>query len=229
MTTPGALEASDPFTPQARHLAVVSGGSGDPSQTRMLAERMAESASAALSEHGVVPQIHLITLRELAVDIAQALVTFAISPALRAALDEVAQADAVIAVSPTYKASYSGLFKSFWDLVEPTSVVGVPVLLGATGGTARHSLMIDTAMRPLFAYLKARIVPTAVFAASDDWGEAAGVQASMRTDPLQSRIQAAGRDLAEITLNRPPRARAAAPADLDLEVTPFEQLLNPGP
>ena len=170
MITPGALEASAPFTPQARHLAVVSGGSGDPSQTRMLAERMAESASAALSEHGVVPQIHLITLRELAVDIAQALVTFAISPALRAALDEVAQADAVIAVSPTYKASYSGLFKSFWDLAEPTSVVGVPVLLGATGGTARHSLMIDTAMRPLFAYLKARIVPTAVFAASDDWG-----------------------------------------------------------
>nr|WP_241252899.1 CE1759 family FMN reductase [Micrococcus sp. KRD128] len=190
---------------------------------------MAESASAALSEHGVVPQIHLITLRELATDIAQALVTFAISPALRAALDEVAQADAVIAVSPTYKASYSGLFKSFWDLAEPTSVVGVPVLLGATGGTARHSLMIDTAMRPLFAYLKARIVPTAVFAASDDWGEAAGVQESMRTDPLQSRIRAAGRDLAEITLNRPPRARAAAPADLDLEVTPFEQLLNPGP
>ena len=89
--------------------------------------------------------------------------------------------------------------------------------------------MIDTAMRPLFAYLKARIVPTAVFAASDDWGEAAGVQASMRTDPLQSRIRAAGRDLAEITLSRPPRARAAAPADLDLEVTPFEQLLNPGP
>ena len=135
----------------------------------------------------------------------------------------------VIAVSPTYKASYSGLFKSFWDLAEPTSVVGVPVLLGATGGTARHSLMIDTAMRPLFAYLKARIVPTAVFAASDDWGEAAGVQASMRTDPLQSRIRAAGRDLAEITLSRPPRARAAAPADIDLEVTPFEQLLNPGP
>ena len=87
MTTPGAPDASAPFTPQARHLAVVSGGSGDPSQTRMLAERMAESASAALSEHGVVPQIHLITLRELAVDIAQALVTFAISPALRAALD----------------------------------------------------------------------------------------------------------------------------------------------
>ena len=173
MTTPSTLDASDPFTPQARHLAVVSGGSGDPSQTRMLAERMAESASAALSEHGVVPQIHLITLRELATDIAQALVTFAISPDLRAALDEVAQADAVIAVSPTYKASYSGLFKSFWDLAEPTSVVGVPVLLGATGGTARHSLMIDTAMRPLFAYLKARIVPTAVFAASDDWGAAA--------------------------------------------------------
>ena len=224
----GAFEATDPFTPQARHIAVVSGGSGDPSQTRMLAERMAEAASAALSEHGVVPEIHLITLRELATDIAQAMVTSVVSPALRAALDEVQQADAVIAVSPTFKASYSGLFKSFWDLVDDESLIGVPVLLGATGGTVRHSLMIDTALRPLFAYLKSRIVPTAVFAASDDWGEAGGAQASTRTDPLQGRIRSAGRDLAEITLNRPARPRAAAPEDLDLEVTPFDQLLDPG-
>ena len=223
----GAFEATEPFTPQARHVAVVSGGSGDPSQTRMLAERIAEAASAALSEHGVVPEIHLITLRELATDIAQAMVTFAVSPALRAALDEVQQADAVIAVSPTFQASYSGLFKSFWDLVDDESLIGVPVLLGATGGTVRHSLMIDTALRPLFAYLKSRIVPTAVFAASDDWGEADGAQASTRTDPLRSRIRSAGRDLAEILLNRPPRARAAAPETLDLEVTPFEQLLDP--
>lgn len=228
MSRLGALEATDPFTPQARHIAVVSGGSGDPSQTRMLAERLAEAASSTLSEHGVVPEIHLITLRELAVDIAQGMVTSAVAPALRAAIDEVQQADAVIAVSPTYKASHSGLFKSFWDLVDDDAVIGVPVLLGATGGTTRHSLMIDTAMRPLFAYLKARIVPTAVFAASDDWGAAADAQASTRTDPLQSRIRAAGADLAEIMLNRPPRARTAAPEDVDLEVTPFEQLLNPG-
>ena len=111
--------------------------------------------------------------------------------------------------------------------MDDESLIGVPVLLGATGGTVRHSLMIDTALRPLFAYLKSRIVPTAVFAASDDWGEADGAQASTRTDPLRSRIRSAGRDLAEILLNRPPRARAAAPETLDLEVTPFEQLLNP--
>lgn len=221
-----SLAATDPFTPQARHIAVVSGGLGDPSQTRMLAERLAAAATDALAEHGVVPEIHLITLRELAVDVAQAQVTPAASPALRAALDEVEQADALIAVSPTFKASYSGLFKAFWDLVDDEGVRGAPVLLGATGGTARHSLMIDTAMRPLFSYLRTRIVPTAVFAASDDWGEVAGAADSLRDDPLRGRIAAAGRDLAEVVLSRAPRPRVAA-AEAELEVIPFDQLLHP--
>lgn len=222
-----AFEATDPFTPQARHLAVVSGGLGEPSQTAMLADRLAEATADALGQSGVVPEIHTISLRALATDITQALVTTAVSPALRAALDEVRQADAVIAVSPTFKASYAGLFKSFFDLVEDGDLTGTPVLLGAIGGTVRHSLMIDTAMRPLFAYLKAAIVPTAVFAASDDWGEAAGANASTRTDPLTRRIGAAGHDLATILMRRPARPRAAADADVDLEVIPFDQLLHP--
>ncbi|MEW1963867.1 CE1759 family FMN reductase [Micrococcus sp. NPDC078436] len=216
-----------PFTPETRHIAVVSGGLGESSQTRMLAERLAEAASSALAGRGSAPEIHLITLRELAVDVAQAQVTATTSPALRAALDEVEQADAVIAVSPTFKASYAGLFKAFWDLVDDDAVRGTTVLLGATGGTARHSLMIDTAMRPLFSYLRTRIIPTAVFAASDDWGEVTGAAASMRDHPLNARIAAAGRDLAEVMLLRPVRPRRAK-GEAELEVTPFDQLLNPG-
>ena len=104
---------------------------------------------------------------------------------------------------------------------------GTAVLLGATGGTARHSLMIDTAMRPLFSYLRTRIIPTAVFAASDDWGEVTGAAASMRDHPLSARIAAAGRDLAEVMLLRPARPRRAK-GEAELEVTPFDQLLNPG-
>lgn len=227
--TGAAFEATDPFTPQSRHIAVVSGGTGDPSQTRMLADRLAASASAALSAQGVVVELHVLPLRELSADIGQALVTTARSQELQDALTEVEQADAVIAVSPTFKASYSGLFKSFVDLLDDEALVGVPVLLGATGGTARHSLMIDQAMRPLFAYLKARLVPTAVFAASDDWGEADGQQDSTRTTPLDARIRAAGADLAEILMLRPARPRvAASDPSTELEVTPFEQLLHPG-
>ncbi|MCG7421756.1 NAD(P)H-dependent oxidoreductase [Micrococcus sp. ACRRV] len=224
-----AFESTDPFTPGARHIAVVSGGIGDPSQTRKLADRLARASADALSAAGVVPEIHVVSLRELATDLGAGMVTTARSPALLDAVAQVEHTDAVIAVSPTFKASYSGLFKSFVDLIDDEALVGVPVLLGATGGTARHSLMIDQAMRPLFAYLKARIVPTAVFAASDDWGRADGQNDSTRTTPLDARIRAAGEDLAEVLRHRPARVRPAADAtDDDLEVIPFDQLLHPG-
>ena len=142
--------------------------------------------------------------------------------------DSVERADAVIAVSPTFKASYSGLFKTFVDLLDDEALVGVPVLLGATGGTARHSLMIDQAMRPLFAYLKTRIVPTAVFAASDDWGSATGQPDSTRATPLAARIRAAGAELADTLSRLPARPRAAAVDATDtLEVIPFDRLLDP--
>ncbi|GGK42407.1 oxidoreductase [Micrococcus flavus] len=223
-----AFEATDPFTPQARHIAVVSGGIGEPSQTRMLADALADAATAGLSGHGIVPEVHTLPLRELSVDIGQGMVTTAKSEPLLAALRQVEQADAVIAVSPTFKASYSGLFKAFFDLLEEESLAGVPVLLGATGGTARHSLMIDQAMRPLFAYLKTWIVPTAVFAASDDWGAAGGRPDSTRTTPLDARIRAAGAELADILSRLPARPRAAAEGQTaDLEVIPFDRLLNP--
>src|SRR4029077_13598028 len=89
---------------------------------------------------------------------------------LAEALDAVENVDAVIAVSPIFSASYSRLFKTFFDVVEPGALVGKPVLIAATAGTARHSLALDHALRPLFAYLRAVVVPTAVFASSEDWG-----------------------------------------------------------
>jgi FMN reductase len=55
-------------------------------------------------------------------------------------------------------------------VLDNTALVGLPVLIGATGGTARHSLALDFAVRPMFAYLHAVVVPTAVFAATADWG-----------------------------------------------------------
>ena len=79
-------------------------------------------------------------------------------------------ADALIAVSPIFSGSYSGLFKTFFDVLEPETLAGKPVLIGATGGTARHSLALEHALRPLFSYLHAVVVPTAVYAAPEDWG-----------------------------------------------------------
>lgn len=221
-----AFESTDPFTPQARHLVVVSGGLSDPSSTRKLADRLTEAATDALSGRGIVSEVHVVELRLLSRDIADAMVNPSRSVELTEALSQVEQADGIIAVSPTFKASYSGLFKSFWDLVEDGTVSQVPVLLGATGGTARHSLMIDTAMRPLFGYLRAKVMPTAVFSASDDWGEVAGGSESTKDAPLQSRVRAAGQDFADVVGRLPARPRQSTGGDQELEVIPFDQLLR---
>lgn len=124
-------------------------------------------------------------------------------------------ADGVIAVTPVFTASYSGLFKSFFDLIDPAALTGVPVLVGATGGTARHSLVLDHALRPLFAYLRALVAPTAVYAASEDWGSGGDEY----TDGLPSRINRAGSEFADMVAARPSRN-----ADED-EIVPFERQL----
>ncbi|MEV4900499.1 CE1759 family FMN reductase [Citricoccus sp. NPDC055426] len=219
-------EATDPFTPQTRHIVVVSGGLGEPSSSTQLADRMAQAAADLLSAEGIVPEVHRVEIRLLATEIAEATVNTARSEALQAALDEVEQADAVVTVSPTFKASYSGLFKAFWDLVDNDALRGVPVLLGATGGTPRHSLMIDSALRPLFSYLRTKVLSSSVFAASDDWGEVTGGQESARTTPLQHRIEAAGEDLASVVGRLPARPRRQSGTAKPLEVIPFDQLLR---
>jgi FMN reductase len=135
--------------------------------------------------------------------------------ALRAALDAVAGADGLIAVTPIFNASYSGLFKSFFDILEHGSLVDQAVLIGATGGTARHSLALEHALRPMLSYLRATVVPTSVFAAPEDWsgGSADGA--------LRGRIERAARELAEQMDRREPRA----PADPFALTTSFDQLL----
>ncbi|MFB7497014.1 FMN reductase [Streptomyces sp. NPDC056161] len=145
-------------------LVVVSAGLSVPSSTRLLADRLA----AAVPD--VAADAQVVELRELAVEIAHHLTNGFPGRTLSAALDAVTRADGLIVVTPVFTASYSGLFKSFFDVLEPDALAGKPVLIAATGGTARHSLVLEHALRPLFAYLKAVVVPTAVYAASEDWG-----------------------------------------------------------
>ncbi|MBP2336924.1 FMN reductase [Saccharothrix coeruleofusca] len=191
-------------------LAVVSAGLGEPSSSHLLADRLATAVANRIDVDTKV--VHL---RDLARDVADNLVTGFPGARLRRVVEDVVGADALIAVTPTFNASYSGLFKSFVDVLEPGSLVGKPVLIGATGGTERHSLVLDHALRPLFAYLRAIVLPTGVYAASSDWGAQAG---------LVERIDRAGAELADLLAGRAP----AAPADPYGDVVPFEQLLNGG-
>jgi FMN reductase len=200
-------------------LVVITAGLSQPSSTRLLADRLANAARAELGSGAPAGEqrpvdVHVIELRDLAVDIANNLVTGFPGPALAAALDRVAQADGVIAVTPVFTASFSGLFKSFFDVMDAELLTGKPVLIAATGGTARHSLVLDHALRPLFAYLRAIVVPTAVYAASEDWGGGE----DGRTDDLAARISRAAGELAALMASRPAATRAET-------FTPFEQLL----
>ncbi|GAA3121303.1 hypothetical protein GCM10020254_80680 [Streptomyces goshikiensis] len=138
-------------------LIVVSAGLSSPSSTRLLADRLA----AATLGH-VDADLEVIELRELATEIGRHFVTGFPPARLAAALDAVAAADGLITVTPVFAASYSGLFKSFFDLIDKDALTAKPVLLGATGGTARHSLVTEHALRPLFTYLRAVVLPTAV-------------------------------------------------------------------
>ncbi|GAA2046577.1 MULTISPECIES: FMN reductase [Streptomyces] len=205
----------------ALKLTVVTAGLGKPSTTRLLADRLALATEEHLAEQERDVDTRVFELRELAGDIAQHLATGFPGPALREALDATTGADGIIAVTPVFNASYSGLFKSYADLLEADQLAGRPVLIAATGGSPRHSLMLDHAMRPLFGYLRTTVVPTGVYAAAEDWGGG--------TDPLidrlPARIHRAGRELATLM------AGGAAQARREPDLVPFaEQLaaLRPG-
>jgi len=157
----------------ARSLIVVSAGLSQPSSTRLLADRLASAATSDLSAIGIEPAVEVIELRDHAQDLVNHLLTGFPSPRLRETIDRILATDGLIAVTPIFNASYSGLFKVFFDVLERDSLAGLPVLIGATGGTPRHSLALEHAIRPLFAYLGAAVVPTAVYAAAADWGQGA--------------------------------------------------------
>ncbi|MEV6294328.1 FMN reductase [Streptomyces sp. NPDC051896] len=198
-------------------LVAVSAGLSTPSSTRLLADRLAESARADLAAEGHDVRTEVIELRELAVAVANHLVTGFPPPQLASAIDAVTGADGLIAVTPVFTASYSGLFKSFFDLIDPDALTGTPVLIAATGGTARHSLVLEHALRPLFAYLRAGVVPTAVYAASEDWGSGGDDY----TEGLPARIQRAAGELAVAMAARP-----ASDTTPDDEVTALERQLS---
>lgn len=197
-------------------IVVVSGGLGVPSSSRMLGDQLARSTVAALAGDGIDTEVSVIELRELGVDIAKAMVSGWVSPDVAKAIEQVGSADALIAVSPVFTASVSGLFKSFLDVLDPTILDDKPVLLAATGGSSRHSMVIDYVMRPIFGYLRANTMPTAVFAAPGDWGHGSG------TGALAERSDRAGAELARALGGRH-GVSAASPKPL--ESLPFEQLL----
>jgi FMN reductase len=154
-------------------LAVVTAGTSDPSSTRMLADRIARRVVEQAGQRGNEVITQVIDLRELATEITTALISQFVGSNLGAAIAVLGEADGIIASTPVYKAGASGLFTSFFQVLDNDLLIAKPVVLAATAGTARHALVVDEQLRSLFAYLRTITVPTSLFAASEDWGDPA--------------------------------------------------------
>jgi FMN reductase len=162
-----------PVDQETLKLAVVSAGTSDPSSTRLLANRTAQRVAALAGSRGITVTVSVIELREISADISTALVSQLIRPKLGDAITALAEADGIIAATPVYKAGPSGLFTSFFQVLDDDLLIAKPVVLAATAGTARHALVADDQMRSLFAYLRTTTVPTSLFAAPEDWSDPA--------------------------------------------------------
>jgi FMN reductase len=197
-------------------LAVVSGGLREPSSTRLLADRMDAAVRAEFARSNMFVTSSLVELRPLGRSIMDAMLTGFAGPELEAAFQTLGEADGLIAVTPAFNASFSGLFKSFFDVLPEETLSGMPVLIAATGGTERHSLVLEHALRPMFSHLHAIVSPTGVYAATDDFGGQAGAS------NLGERINAAAADFTRLVSSCGPRKRRDV---FDEEVTEMTRLL----
>jgi FMN reductase len=197
-------------------LVVVNAGTGDPSSTRLLADRTAQRVAALAAAAGETVDIQTVDLRDIATEVTNALVSQHVGTGLRAVLDAVGTADGIVAATPVYAAGPSGLFTSFFQILETDSLIGTPVVLAATAGTPRHALVADDQMRGMFGYLRAMTVPTALFAAPDDWAD----------KTLATRIDRAALEL--LTLIQTGVARTLRQANATTYQTQFGSKNDPG-
>ncbi|MGD8214230.1 CE1759 family FMN reductase [Aestuariimicrobium sp. Y1814] len=214
-----------PTTRATTRIVVLQAGLRNPSTTRMLAEEFVRETRAAFAAAGRDVDVRMIDIRDHAHGIADTFLAGFSNPDLQEALDATASADGLVVVTPTFSASYSGLFKSFIDIIEPESLVDKPVVLAATGGTERHSLMIDHALRPLFSYLGADALRTGVFAATQDFGSGEGSRVAKRVrraaGELVARLAPAGQ--ASPAAQSP---SSAAPKGFGDDLVDFEDLMG---
>lgn len=163
------------------NIVAVSGSLQRPSRTLALVQ----AVLAELSSHLPV-QARVIELGELAPHYGAITRPADLPSIVREAIQAVEQADLLIVASPVYRASYTGLFKHFFDFVHHEALFDVPVLLAATGGSERHALVIEHQLRPLFSFFQAQTLPLGIYAAESDFSD---YQISAST--LQARIRLA--------------------------------------
>lgn len=146
------------------NIVAVSGGLNSPSKTESLIQAILHELSEAISI-----KVHFIKLSEIGPLLGGAIYRNQLPQRVQDDLAAVEAADALIVGTPVYRASFTGLFKHFFDFVEQTALVDVPVLLAASGGSDRHALVLEHQLRPLFSFFQAQTLPIGVYATDRDF------------------------------------------------------------
>ncbi|WP_297425347.1 FMN reductase [uncultured Acinetobacter sp.] len=161
------------------NIVAVSGGLNTPSKTEALVQEILNELGEATPI-----QVHFIKFSEIGHLLGGAIYRNQLPQRVQDDLAAVEAADALIVGTPVYRASFTGLFKHFFDFVEQTALVDVPVLLAASGGSERHALVLEHQLRPLFSFFQAQTLPIGVYATDQDFSAAYTVQ----SEHLRARI-----------------------------------------
>jgi len=183
MTTP---TATTPLT-----IVTVNGSPTSPSRTAVLLEALAvEVASLTPST------IHRVEVSALT-GLPLAATRDALPARTQDDLQRIETADLIIAGSPVYKGSYTGIFKYLFDFVDQYALVDVPAILVATGGSERHTLVIEHQLRPLFSFFQAATSALGVYAHTSEFDKY-----EITNPALRARVsRAADRAVASIVPN----------------------------
>jgi FMN reductase len=161
------------------NIVAVSGGLNNPSKTESLVQAILDELGQATPIN-----VHFIKFSEIGHLLGGAIYRNQLPQRVQDDLAAVEAADALIVGTPVYRASFTGLFKHFFDFVEQTALVDVPVLLAASGGSDRHALVLEHQLRPLFSFFQAQTLPIGVYATDRDFTP----EYTIKSEHIQDRI-----------------------------------------
>ncbi|KJV39470.1 FMN reductase [Acinetobacter brisouii] len=161
------------------NIVAVSGGLNNPSKTEALVQEIIHELGQATPIN-----VHFIKFSEIGSLLGGAIYRHQLPQRVQDDLAAVEAADALIVGTPVYRASFTGLFKHFFDFVEQTALVDVPVLLAASGGSDRHALVLEHQLRPLFSFFQAQTLPIGVYATDRDFTPEYTIQSAALRDRI---------------------------------------------
>lgn len=159
----------------------ISGNISTPSRTRSLVESIVHNASQ--KSHA---KVTLIDIAKIAPELGSTVTYDNFPQVLTNAYQAISEADLIVIGTPVYKASYTGLLKHFFDLLDPKKLVGKVAILAATGGTDQHALVLEYQLRPLASFFGVTTAPTAIFARDNEF-----IDYRLNSESIETRIDVA--------------------------------------